>query len=213
MTLPFRPQASTGVIQAHVDQVIPAYGAQLNNLGYSASLFSNLRRTARHMIAWLTVNESDVAALDIRGVHSFLSHDCDCPVDFRSQLNDRSRWQAQSVLGYLIETGQAAVPSAIVTGGKLVEAFTGILTAQGYRASTIRTYQTLCRHFIVWPYRPALKLAEFDGGLLQRFLDHDCACPHPQFFAQPGAFSGSRDVEARLTRFANFLVERGVVAD
>ena len=188
MTLPFRPQASTGVIQAHVDRVIQAYGAQLNNLGYSASLFSNLRRTARHMITWITVNESDVAALDIRGVHSFLSHDCDCPVDFRSQLNDRSRWQVQNVLGYLIETGQAIVRRQFV--------------------HTRRSYD-----IIVWPYRSALKLAEFDGGLLQRFLDHDCACPHPQFFAQAGAFSGSRDVEARLARFASFLVERGVVAD
>ncbi len=213
MTLPFPPRASTEVIQAHVDRIVPAYEAHLNDRGYSASLFSNLKRTARHIVAWLTVNESDVAALDIRSVDGFLSHDCDCPAEFRSQLNERSRSQAHRVLGYLIETGLAAVPPAIVTGGGLVEAFTGILKPQGYRASTIRSYRTLCRHFIVWLYRSNLELAEFDRDVLQRFLDHDCACAHPHFFARPNAFSGNRDAEARLARFASFLVERGVVAD
>ncbi len=150
MALPFRPQASPGVFQAHVDRVVPAYEAYLNNLGCSPSTVSNLTRTARHMLAWLTVNESDVAALDIRGVDGFLIHNCVCPADFRSKLNEHSRWQANRVLGYLIETGQAAVPSAIVTGGRLVEAFTGSLTTQRYRESRIRLYQSSCRHFVVW---------------------------------------------------------------
>ena len=165
------------------------------------------------MIAWLTVNELGVAALDIRGVDGFLSHDCDCPADFRSQLNERSRWQAHRVLGYLIETGQAAVPSAIVTGGRLVEALRGSLTARGYGESAMRNYQACCRHFIVWLYLSDLALAEIDSGVLRRFLDHDCACAHPQFFGRPGAFSGSRDTAARLARFASFLVDRGVAAD
>ncbi len=58
-----------------------------------------------------------------------------------------------------------------------------------------------------------MALAEIDGGVLQRFLDHDCACANPQFFSRPGAFSGSRAVAGTLARFASFLVDRGVVAD
>ena len=213
MALPFRPQASPGVIQAHVDRVVPAFSAHLNARGCSASAFSSLTRTARHMVTWLTVNELGVAALDIRGVDGFLSHTCACPADFRSQLNERSRWQAYRVLGYLLETGQAAVPAAIVTGGRLVEAFTGTLTAHGYRAATIRRYQTCCRHFIVWLYLSALTPAGIDGDVLQRFLDHRCACAHPQFLARPSRFSAHRSAEAMLARFASFLIDRGVVAD
>ena len=213
MVLPIRPRASTGVIQTLVDRIVPAYEAHLNERGCSPSSFSELTRIARHMLAWLTLCEADVAALDIRGVASFLSHACDCPVDFRSHRNESSRWQAQAVLGYLIETGQTAVPAAIETGGQLGDEFAGSLTAQGYRASTTRTYLPCCRHFIVWLYLTGLNLAEVDGSVLRRFLDHDCACAHPQFLRRPRPFSASRYTAAKLEAFADFLVERGVVAD
>lgn len=213
MALPFRPQESLGVIQALVDRVVPAYNAYLKDLGCSPSIVSKLTRTARHILAWLTVNESSIATLDIRGVDRFLNHDCVCPDDFRSQLDERSRWQAHRVLGYLIETGQTTVPCAIVTGGRLVEAFTGSLTTQGYRESRIRLYRSSCRHFVVWLFRSDLTLNDIDGGVLQQFLDHDCACAHPQFFNRPGSFSGSCAVKTTVARFASFLVERGVVAD
>ena len=196
MVFPFRPHALPGVIQAQLDRVLPAYEAHVNNQGCSASLFSKLTGTARHLIAWLTVNESDVAALDIRGVDGFLSHDCDCPAEFRSQRDAPSPWHAHRGLGYLLETGQAAMPSSIVTGGGLVEALAGTLTAQGYQEATVRDFRNSCRHLIVWLYRSDLALAEIDGGVLQRFLDHDCACQHPQFFGRANAFSGSRKVKA-----------------
>ena len=150
MVIPFRPQASPEGIQVQVDRVLPASEAQLNERGCSASLFRNLTRTARHRIAWLARNESDVATLDLRGVDGFLRHDCDCPAVFRSRLDVCSRWHAHRVLGYLVETGQAAVPSAIVTGGRLVEAFAGALAAPGYRESTVLRDRTFWRHCIVW---------------------------------------------------------------
>lgn len=213
MTLPFRAQASPEVTQAHVDRVVPAYAASLNGQGCSPRTVSDLTRTARHMLAWLTLNEADAAALDIRGVDGFLSHKCVCPAGFRSELTEHSRWQANRVLGYLLETGQATVPSAIVTGGQLVEAFTGALTTQRYRESTLSLSRSSARHFIVWLYRSELVLAAVDGGVLERFLDHDCACAHPQFFDRPRVFRASRTVQATLARFASFLVDRGVVAD
>ena len=213
MVVPFRPQAPPGVVQARVDEVLPDYEAYLRNQGYGPSLFSNLTRTARHMVAWLTVTESDVAALDIRSVDGFLSHDCRCPPQCRCQMNDDTRWLAQRVLGYLIETGQAAVPPVIVTGGELVEAFLGTLAAQGYKESSIVRYRSSCRHLIVWLCRSDLALAEFDGGVLQKFLDHDCACAHPQFFGRPWQFAGGRTIEGRIVRFASFLVDQGVVAE
>ena len=213
MVLPIRPRTSTGVVQAVVDRVVPAYAKHLNERGCSPGLFSDLTRTARHMLAWLTLREADVATLDIRDAASFLSHACACPADFRTNLNERSHWLAHAVLRYLIETGQTAVPSAIVTGGRLVDEFTAALTAQGYRASTVRTYQPRCRHFIVWLYLAGLELAEIDDSVLQRFLDHDCACAQPQFLSRPRAFSQSRHKAAKLEAFVGFLVERGVVAD
>ena len=213
MALPIRPRASTGVIRALVDRVVPAYEAHLNERGCGPSAFSALTRTARHMLAWLTLCEADVAALDIRGVASFLGHACDCPADFRSNLNESSRWLAHAVLGYLIETGQTAVPAEIETGGRLVDEFAGSLTAQGYRASTMRTYQPCCRHFMVWLYLMGLELADIDGSVLRRFLDHDCACAHPQFLSRPRPFSGTRYTAAKLEAFADFLVDRDVVVD
>ena len=213
MILPIRPRASTGAIQALVDRVVPAYEARLNERGYSPNAFSELTRTARHMLAWLTLCEKDVAVLDIRGVASFLSHACDCPVDFGSHRHASFRWQAQAFLGYLIETGQTAVPSAIETGGRLVDEFSDSLAAQGYRASTMRTYLPCCRHFIVWLYLTGLDLVEVDGSALRRFLDHDCACAHPGFLSRPRPFSASRYTAAKLEAFADFLVKRGVATD
>ena len=213
MALPFRTPTSSGIIQAHIDRVLPAYAAYLGDRGCAPGSLSNLTRTARHMLAWLKVNKSHFETLDIRAVDGFLSHGCVCPADFRSKLNKHSRSQAQRLLGYLIETGQAAVPSAIVTGGQLVAAFTDSLTTQGYCESRIRFYQTSCRHLVVWLYRSDLALAEIDGSVLRRFLDHDCACAHPQFFCRPGAFCGSRAIQATIGKFASYLIDRGVVAE
>lgn len=211
MTIPFRPRPSPGAleVQVQVDRVLPAYQAYLNDQACAASLFSALTATARHMIACLTINGSDPAALDIRSVGDFLSHDCDCPVEFRSQSDVPSRRHAHRVLGDWLEIGQTAVPPAIVTGGRLVEAFAGTLTAQGYRESTRHAYTGRCRHLIVWLYLQDLTLAEFDGGVLRRFFDHDCACEHPHFFRRPSAFSGSHTHKAPLTKFARFLIDQG----
>lgn len=213
MVLPFRPRVSPGVVQAQLDQVLPAYEAHLNKQGCTARLFRKLTGTARHVIVWLTINASDVAAFDIRGVDGFLRHDCDCPAEFRSQLDAPSRWHVQRFLGYLLESGQAAMPPSIVSDGELVEAFADTLTDQGYRASTVREFRSCCRHLVVWLYCSELALAEIDGDVLQRFLGHDCACEHPQFLGRANAFSASRRVRSTLARFAGFLVSRGVAAD
>ena len=213
MTVPFRPRPSPGALEVQVDRVLPAYQAHLNDQGCAASLFSALTGTARHMIAWLTINGSDVTELDIRSVGDFLSHDCDCPAEFRSQLEAPSRWHAHRVLGDWLKSGQTTVPPAIVTGGRLVEAFAGALTAQGYRASTRHAYAARCRHLIVWLYLQDLALAEFDGGVLQRFVDHDCACEHPHFYSRPPAFSGGHKNQGPLAQFARFLIDQGETAD
>ena len=213
MVFPIRPQALPGVIQAQIDRVLPAYEAHLNTQGCSASLFRKLTGTARHLVAWLTISGADVAALDIRGVDAFLSHDCDCPADFRSRPGAASHGPAHRVFGDLLATGQTAMPASIVSGGELVEAFAGTLTAQGYREATVRGFRNSCRHLIAWLERTDLTLAGIDDGVLQQFLDHDCACRHPRFFKRPHTFSGSRRVKAGTARFARFLADRGLVAD
>ena len=213
MTIPFRPRPSPKALEAQGGRVLPAYQAYLNDQACTASLLSALIGTARHMIAWLTINGSDVAALDIRSVGDFLSHDCDCPAEFRNQSDAASRRHAHRVLGDWLELGQTAVPSAIETGGRLVEAFAGTLTARGYRESTRHAYARRCRHLIVWLYLQDSALAELDGGVLQRFLDHDCTCEHPHFFRRPSAFCGSHTHKAPLAQFARFLIDQGEAKD
>lgn len=213
MTIPIRPRPSPGALEAQVDRVLPAYQAYLNDQACAASLRSALIGTARHMIAWLTINGSDPATLDIRSVGNFLSHDCNCPVEFRSQPDVPFRRHAHRVLADWLEIGQTAVPPAIVTGGRLVEAFAGTLTAQGYRESTRHAYAGRCRHLIVWLYLQDLALSEFNDGVLQRFLDHGCACEHPHFFRRPSAFSGSHTHKAPLAKFARFLIDQGEIKD
>ncbi len=134
MTIRCRPRPSPRAPEAQVDQVLPAFQVYLNDQACAASLLIALVGTARHMIAWLTINGSDPAALDIRSVGDFLSHDCDCAVEFRSRSDLPSRRRAHRVLGDWLEIGQTAVPPAIVTGGKLAEAFAGTLTALAYLA-------------------------------------------------------------------------------
>ena len=214
MTVPIRPRPSPGALEAQVDRILPAYQAHLNDQGCAASLFSALTATARHIIAWLTINGSGVTELDIRSVGDFLNHDCHCPTAFRSQFKAPTRWHAHRVLGDWIQTGPTAVPPAIVTGGRLVEAFAGTLADQGYRESTRRAYAARCRHLIVWLYLQDLALAEFDGGILQRFVDHDCACEHPHFYSRPSTFSGSHHKnQGPLAKFARFLSDQGETAD
>ena len=213
MVLPFRPHASPGVIQALGERVLPAYEAHLNDQGCSPGLFHRSTATARHMIAWLTINESEVATLDIRGVYGFLRHDCHCPADVRNQSAAPSPWHAHRFLGYLLETGQAAVPASIVTGGGLVEAFAATLVAQGYREATVRGVRSSCRHLVVWLYRSELALGAIEDRVLQRFLDHRCDCEHPGFFGRSSAFAGSRRTQAEIAKFASFLIDRDVVAD
>lgn len=208
-----KPRPSTAVIQAEIDRVLPAYQTHLRGLGCSASQYSSLTRTARHMVAWLALNDMDVAALDIRQVQAFSAHDCDCPSALLSVFGPQHRWQADRFLDHLLESGRATTPSAIVTGGNLVASLTASLKAQGYRQSTLDQYTRTCRHFIVWLYLSDLKLGEFDGGTLQRFLAHDCTCAHPRFLSRPRGFSGSCGAADSLARFAAFLINRNVVAD
>ena len=213
MVLPFRSQASPGVIQALGERVLPAYEAHLNDQRCSPGLFHRSTATARHMIAWLTINESEVATLDIRGVYRFLRHDCHCPADVRNQSAAPSPSHAHRFLGYLLETGQAAVPASIVAGGGLVEAFAATLVAQGYRERTVREVRSCCRHLVVWLYRSELALGAIEDRVLQRFLDHRCDCEHPGFFGRSSAFAGSRRTQAEIAKFASFLIDRDVVAD
>ena len=213
MVRPARPRPSTAVIQAEIDRVLPAYETRLRGLGCSASQYSSLTRTARHMVAWLALNDTDVAALDIRQVQAFSAHNCNCPPALLSVFGPQHRWQANRFLDHLLESGRATTPPVIVTGANLVAACTASLQAQGYRQSTLDRYARTWRHFLVWLYLSNLQLGEISAGTLQRFLEHGCACAHPQFFGRPGGFSGSRGSAHALARFAAFLVERNVLAD
>ena len=84
MAIPNRPLVSPEAIQANVDRVVPAYRVFLDRLGCSPGFVSELARTARHMLAWLTTSRIALADLDIRGVDGFLSHACACPANFRT---------------------------------------------------------------------------------------------------------------------------------
>ena len=121
MLSPFRPLPSPEDIQARVDRVVPSLAAHCSDQGWPVDVCRSLARTARHLVAWLVLHPAEVAELDVRGVEGFLRHDCDCPAAFRSELHKGTRRQAVQVLDFLIETGQAAVPAPVASGGTLVE--------------------------------------------------------------------------------------------
>ena len=173
MVLPFRPQASPGAFRVYVNRLIPAFKVQLTNRRYSLGIASKLTGTARHMMTWPEFSGTDVTALEIRGVEDFPGHDCDVPAAFRTP-NELSKGQAHRVRGYLIETGQGTIPSAIATGGGVVDSFTETLTGQAYSESTIRKHRSCCRHCMAWLYLAAMAPMRIDGASLRRFLDQDC---------------------------------------
>ena len=59
--------------------IVPTYKARLQALGYSPSLMGKCIRTILHLIAWLSANGLEIEKLDIRVLHRFLNHDCECP--------------------------------------------------------------------------------------------------------------------------------------
>ena len=213
MVSSFGLRPSSGDIQARVDRVVPEFQARCTDQGRPAAVCRSLARTARHLVAWLALRPGQVAELDIRDIEVFLRHDCDCPAAFRSELHGGARRQALQLLDFLIETGRAAVPAPIASGGRLVEECLGTLAAQLCSAVYMRRFRSICRHFMVWLYLSDLELREIDGAVLQRFLDHECACTHPRFYAWPAVFAGTPAAASQLARFGRFLVDRGVVAD
>ena len=191
--------------------IVQNYKAHLQTLAYSSGMIGKCVRTIRHLIAWLSANGTGIETLDVRFLHRFLNHECACPGP-RGYGRDleRARWHLHRFLGFLMETGRVRMPAEIETGGRVVESFLQTLVAQGYVHESIAAYRKRCRHFVVWLYLHDVALAEIDGEVLSRFLQHDCTCVHPRFFIRTGRFAGRYNSRSKIGSFIDYLIGTGI---
>jgi len=200
-----RPKAGDGPDR----EAVQSYEAHLQALGHSQQYIGWHIRSVQHLMTWATANE--IEALDIRVVHQFLKHDCDCSVPRGCCKNiERAGWALYRFLGFLMETGGSRVPPEVETGGGVVEDFTQTLLAQGYKREWISIYRKINRHFIVWLYLHEVALADVDDCIVDRFLTHDCTCVHPHFFSRPSRFVGSKRSGSQIRMFVDYLISAGI---
>ena len=191
--------------------IVQNYKSHLQHLGYGSNLVGTCVRTILHLITWLSASGKGIEALDIRILHQFLNHDCDCsgPRGYRKNLG-RASWHLHRFLGHLIETGRVRMPPEIETGGQEVESFLQTLVTQGYVPDSIVVYRCCCRHFIVWLYLNDIALAGIDDKVLPRFLSHDCTCVHPDFYSRNSMFSGGKGSKSKIRLFIDYLIRTGI---
>ena len=191
--------------------IVQDYKARLQTLAYSPGLIGKCVRTIVHLIAWLPANGTGIEILDVRLLHRFLNHDCACPGPHGYRRNlERARWHLHRFLGFLMETGRVRMPAEIEAGGRVVESFLQTLAAQGYVHESIAAYRKRCRHFVVWLYLHQVALAEIDGDVLSRFLQHDCTCVHPHFFIRTARFAGRSNSRWKIGSFIDYLIATGI---
>ncbi len=202
--------ASLSPLEERLNDVIPGYRDHLERQGLGPSGVRKLAAVALHLVVWMRMNDIETGALDIRRIAEFASHDCACPGRLHCHASGRTRPQADRFLAYLMDTGRAEMSVPIVEGGRLVDAFVGSLSDQGYSDSAMRDYRLVCRHLVVWLFLSGLELARIDEDAIQRFLGHGCACSCPHF-RRIGRIDGSRRHRAKVRKFADFLVGEGVI--
>jgi site-specific recombinase XerD len=105
--------------------------------------------------------------------------------------------------GHLRENPRCMDPGDL---GTLVEQFTNQLAVLGHTRLTVANYSDAARHFAEWLRRCDIVPIEVDDGVIARFARHRCKC------------NGNREHHhlsakyvRRVSRFAFFLVERGVI--
>ncbi len=207
------PPLADGVSERD-SRVVRCYAEHLESLGVSVGTADAFVRTASHVTVWLALSGKGLDAFDIRLLDSFMRHECRCPG--RHQVGrtpgPRCRPFAVRFLRHLLEVGHAEAPPEIEAGGSLVAQFLDVLEERGYAGSTIRRFETLCRHFIVWLALSDIPLAATDERVRNRFLAHDCTCVHPGFLDnRPQRFAGKNCSRSMLRLFAAYLTDRDVI--
>ena len=150
MAFPFPKHSS--VLRDQLNDFIPGYRDCLEQQGLASSWTDKLVRVAEHIVVWMTIHGTEIAALDIRKIADFRSHDCSCPNKCRFQASRYARSYADRFLTYLMDASLVEMPVSIVQGGQHVDAFICNLSNQGYSDATAGTARLACRHFIVWLY-------------------------------------------------------------
>ena len=83
------------------------------------------------------------------------------------------------------------------------------LQRAGLSECSIAGYQGSARHFLIWLDGAGTKVGAVDGGVVRRFLNHDCTCrlPHPMSNHARSLQSGR--CMAPISWFVRFLEETG----
>ena len=138
MAFSIQGHTSLSPSEDRLDDVIPGYRDHSGASGPGPSAVGRLAGAARHLVVWMRMSGIEIGALDIRRIAEFASHDCACPGRLHCQAPGGTRPQADRFLAYLMDTGRVGMPVPIVEGGRLVDAFVGSLSDQGYSDSVMR---------------------------------------------------------------------------
>jgi integrase/recombinase XerD len=89
----------------------------------------------------------------------------------------------------------------------LIAAYAAELKALGYTRLTITPFYTdPARHLIVWLQRSAIRLADVDESIFNRFVQHNCGCLHGR-----KSKTVSHRYATRVRRFIIFLADCGLI--
>ena len=190
----------------------------LKEAGLSANQVGGVQRASRHFLIWLRSDGTAIDEVDDAVLHRFRCHDCRCVHTSYGHYkrHGRSSRDYMSRVGRLVrfleETGRISQPGELGEGLRLAEDFVARRKAEGFATTSLMRDHSACRHFLVWLHGSRIPMAEIDGDVLDRFLDHDCLCP--------GSFRSlteRADPTCRYVRpiegFRAFLVARGRIPD
>ncbi len=161
--------------------------------------------SARHFLAWLRVDGTELETIDDAVLLAFRDHDCDCfpstqgfPWAKREpELGKISMLQAIRFVSFLENKGKTWHPDKIARGTQYFEGYSEQCLELGYRERTVRDFRTYIQHFLMWLHRTRVPLKAINQETIPSFLTHDCLCHN---YALPPASSEGQRPAKLLSR-------------
>ena len=197
-------------------EVFDEYRDHLRGLGFTETSVRDHGRFVRHFLNWLDADGIALDSIDGNVVSSFFRHDCDCDLPFSKGIPSDSKYSVGPVTRFvrlLEETGRTFCLEELDQNLDLLDQFLQQSRENGYSHKALNVFRTTSRHFIVWLHHFRIPLRQLDSPTLERFFEHDCCC------GLPGIYTGWRKKgravyqPSGLTRFIEFLIDRGEVSD
>ncbi|MEK8121620.1 tyrosine-type recombinase/integrase [Methylocystis sp. IM4] len=187
----------------------------MRNAGVALGQLQDFPGPVKHLLIWLNRNRIGLDAVDGDVVHRFLTHRCDCPRPAGARYQARHmrkpfvKGRILRFVQFLEESGRIKNPSSLDEGLRRVGDFIAYLAEQGRLPTTMKVYETSCRHFVTWLHQHRIPLAAIDDRVLRQFATHECICPG-KFLHKA---KRNHNYQFQIERFARFLIEHGVLSN